>query len=128
MRSGLAGKLLQLSGWKSIILTKHTFLFLGNGFMRNRNAPTPKELPIQTFNSIQQLFTMKGWPLDGYLGEGYFDNFCKMMQPLSEDQQKMVLDLSQEFLWVQEIEYIKYFVPAFDLLVKHIGSAIRRTR
>ena len=95
--------------------------------MRNRSTPMPKELPIQTFNSIQQLFATKGWPLDGYLGEAYFDNFCNMMKPLSEDQQKMILTLSQDFLWVQETEYIKYFVPAFDSLINHIGPAIRRT-
>lgn len=95
--------------------------------MRNRNTPKPKDLPIQTLNSIQQLFLTKGWPFNGYLGEEYFNDFCKMIQPLSEDQQKMMLSLTQDFLWVQETEYIKYFVPAFDLLNNYIGNAIRRT-
>ena len=95
--------------------------------MRNRSASTKKELSFQTFAKIQQLFLEKRWPFDGVLDEGYFDNFCLMMQELTEDQQEMLLSLSRDFLWVQEMEYLKYFVPTFDLFINHIGSETRRS-
>lgn len=95
--------------------------------MRNRSTPAKKELPIQIFTKIQQLFTEKGWPLDGVLDEGYFDKFCLMMQDLSGEQQEMLLSLSQDFLWVQDMEYLKYFVIVFDLLINQLDANARRT-
>ena len=95
--------------------------------MRNRSIPAKKELPIQTFTKIQQLFAEKSWPLDGFLDEGYFDKFCLMMQELSEEQQEMLLALSQDFVWVQDMEYLKYFVIVFDLLINQLDANVRRT-
>ena len=95
--------------------------------MRNRNAPAQKDLSIQMLNRIRQLFHDKGWPFDGELDECYFDNFCKMMQSLSEDQQEMILSLSKDFLWVQEIEYMRYFLAAFDMFIGNLDATVRRT-
>ena len=95
--------------------------------MRNRSTSSKKELSFHTFAKIQQLFFEKRWPFDGVLDEGYFDNFCLMMQELTQEQQEMLLSLSQDFLWVQEMEYIKYFVPTFDLLISHLIPGNRRT-
>ncbi len=95
--------------------------------MRNKSTPAKKELPVQTFARIRQLFLEKSWPFDGILDEGYFDNFCLMMQSLTQEQQEMLLSLSQDFLWVQEMEYIKYFVPTFDSFISQLDSTSRRT-
>ena len=95
--------------------------------MRNRSIPAKKGLPIQTFTKIQQLFAEKSWPLDGFLDEGYFDKFCLMMQELSKEQQEMLLALSQDFVWVQDMEYLKYFVIVFDLFINQLDPNVRRT-
>lgn len=95
--------------------------------MRNKSTPAKKELPIQTLNKIQWLFSEKGWPIDGDWDECYFNNFCDMMRDLSEDQQEMLLTLSQDFLWVQEMEYMKYFRAAFDLFISRLSPDERRT-
>lgn len=95
--------------------------------MRNRSAPAKKDISIATLFRIQKLFSSKGWPQNGDLDECYFDRFCNLMRNLSEEQQEMLFTLSEEFLWVQETEYIRYFVRSFDLLIKKIGTDTRKT-
>lgn len=72
----------------------------------NQKAPT---LPITEFYRIQNIFIRKNWPIEGVFDNSVFENFCNMLAELEPEQCKLVIDLTEKFLWVQEYEYIKYF-------------------
>lgn len=95
--------------------------------MRHRTSPARKELPIQTLNCARNLFSQKGWPLEGCLGEKYFEEFCNLLQGLSILERNMILTLSEDFLWVQDVEYVRYFSIAFDDFVSHLDNQTSKT-
>ena len=95
--------------------------------MKNKSTPAQKELPIQTYNRLLQIFSRKGWPRNSVVGTGYFDRFCELLKELSDEEQEMLLTLTEDFVWVQEMEYIGYFYPAFDRFIRSLPSEPRRT-
>ena len=95
--------------------------------MKNKSTPAQKELPIQTYNRLLQIFSRKGWPRNSVVGTGYFDRFCELLKELSDEEQEMLLTLTEDFVWVQEMEYIGYFYPAFDRFIRTLPSEPQRT-
>lgn len=95
--------------------------------MNNKSTPAQKELPIQSYNRILQIFSQKGWPVDSDMDEAYFDKFCELLKELSMDEQEMLLTLTEDFVWIQEMEYIKYFRKAFDSFIRSLPPDQPRT-
>ncbi|QNO17677.1 phosphoribosyltransferase-like protein [Caproicibacterium amylolyticum] len=85
--------------------------------MRKGVVPNTSGLSIQTFGKIKSIFNQKNWPIDGYFHECFFDEFCKLMQELDDQQQDTILSLTEEFVWVRDSEYIKYFSAVFHKLI-----------
>lgn len=84
------------------------------------NLINPKNL-----TRLHSIFAQKGWPIDSNLDccddpDGYvFENFCKMLSSLNDSQQELVLDLTEDFLWINEKDYRRLFYFAFDKLVEN---------
>lgn len=75
------------------------------------------DLSIADFAKIQEVFNRNNWPISEDFGEKYFDRFCKMLANLNQEQCKLVLNLTDKFLWVQEKEYMSRFSDSFDLFI-----------
>lgn len=84
--------------------------------LKEINQKSP-ELPIQDFVRIQNIFTEKNWPIEDFFEDTIFDNFCKLLAGLNFEQRKLILSLTEKFLWVQESEYMRYFSKAFHNFV-----------
>ena len=75
--------------------------------MRIRQQPQTEKLSISLFERAWQLFSEKSWPRTGAFDETYFDDFCGTLAHLSPDQAEMLINLTRDFLWVQDTEYIR---------------------
>lgn len=75
------------------------------------------DLSITEFNRIQNIFARKNWPIEGVFGNNVFDNFCTMLAELKPEQCDLIISLTENFLWVQDFEYIKYFSCVFKKFV-----------
>ena len=85
--------------------------------MRIRQQPQTEKLSISLFERAWQLFSGKSWPRTGAFDETYFDDFCGTLAHLSPDQAEMLINLTRDFLWVQDTEYIRLFSDVFDDLI-----------
>lgn len=81
--------------------------------LKKQNKKSP-ELSINNFIRIQNIFLKKNWPIQSTFDEEVFENFCKMLANLDDDQIDLMISLTEKFLWIQESEYIKYFSLIFD--------------
>lgn len=92
------------------------------------NNITPPALSMNYLIRLQSIFKNKNWPIDGIFDENVFDNFCSLLSRLDPEQSELILSLTEDFLWVQESEYIKLFSNAFDIFINHhdfsIGNSI----
>ncbi len=84
--------------------------------LKKRNQKSP-ELPIKDFVRINAIFNRKNWPVEDYFNDNVFENFCYMLANLTPEQRKLIISLTENFLWIQENAYIKHFSVAFDSFV-----------
>lgn len=82
---------------------------------KDKEAP---ELSLQTFSQITRIFKDKQWPIADHFGDDIFNNFCELLTALDEEESKLILNLTEHFLWIPEGEYLKYFAVAFDKFIK----------
>lgn len=75
------------------------------------------DLPIDEFNRIQNIFIRKSWPIEGVFDNNVFDNFCNMLAELKPEQRSLIISLTEDFLWVQDFEYLKYFSLVFHRFI-----------
>ena len=59
----------------------------------------------------------KSWPTEDHFNDEVFENFCKLLANLDSEQRELIMSLTEEFIWVQEHEYIKYFSEVFNLFI-----------
>lgn len=75
------------------------------------------ELTISSFNRIKAVFEQNGWSIYDSFGEDVFNDFCKMFTEFEDEQFEMMISLTEKFLWINEIDYPKYFVDAFSKFI-----------
>lgn len=86
--------------------------------MIKKKSELPKnELSARNFARLQRIFTQKHWPINDEFDSSVFDNFCNLLDGLDKSQQELMLVLTENFLWVNEIEYIKRFSLSFDSFI-----------
>ncbi len=95
--------------------------------MKQKAIAQKKELPLQTLNTLRTIFNEKGWPFTGAFGEDYFNNFCLTLENFSEDQQNVIIALTKEFVWVQDMEYIRLFDSALSMFIDTLCKDKRQT-
>ena len=84
--------------------------------LKEMNQKSP-ELPIKDFIRIQNIFTEKNWPIEDFFEDNVFENFCQLLAGLNFEQRDLLLSLTENFLWVQESEYVKYFSKVFHSFI-----------
>lgn len=77
------------------------------------------ELSIEAFSRIRKVFYDKKWPVVDDFDDNIFDKFCQMLSTLSDEQSNLIIRLTEDFVWVKENEYIKYFSQSFDTFVNN---------
>ena len=74
-------------------------------------------LTLNDFVRIKSVFERNGWPICDRFGEETFNDFCKMFAGFEEDQFEMMISLTEKFIWINDIDYPKYFVDAFSKFI-----------
>jgi len=74
----------------------------------------PKKLTAQRALQLFKIFENKNWSFVNELDIDEYDNFCKMLEYLEEDQQDLIISLTEDFLYISSNEYPKHFQLAFD--------------
>lgn len=75
------------------------------------------DLSISNFNRIKSVFEQNGWPIYDRFGEDTFGDFCNMFAGFEEDQFEMMISLTEKFIWINDIDYPKYFLDAFSKFI-----------
>lgn len=57
-----------------------------------------KTLSVQRFNRLESIFTTKHWSVYSEFEYNYFEHFCERLSEFSDEQQDLILDLTEEFL------------------------------
>lgn len=74
-------------------------------------------LTISNFNRIKSVFEQNGWSIYDRFGEDIFNDFCNMFAGFEEDQFEMMISLTEKFIWINDIDYPKYFINAFSKFI-----------
>ena len=66
---------------------------------------------------LYALFERKKWRIEEIGKYSVYDRFCERLAELENDTQRdLILDLTENFLWVNSGMYEKYLIDAFDKL------------
>jgi len=93
--------------------------------MKNQHDKS-SDLPIEIFGRIQKIFKDKNWPIEDSFEISVFDDFCNMLSTLTPEEQNLLLNLTENFLWVQDREYATYFIKSFDLFINNFQFGNRK--
>ncbi len=80
---------------------------------RNNNIKTP-QLSVGEMGKLQKIFSEKDWPITEAFDDKVFDNFCKLLASLTEEQRNLVFSLTRDFLWIRDTQYIQRFSESFE--------------
>lgn len=75
------------------------------------------ELSVQDLARLQAIFDKKKWPVEDGFESKVFENFCGLLAGLKAHQRELMFTLTENFLWVRELDYAMYFSRAFDLFI-----------
>lgn len=65
------------------------------------NKSENSRLSLAQFSRLIEIFDKNGWTIDDTgISENKFEMFCKMLELLDDKQQKLILDLTDNFLWI----------------------------
>lgn len=90
--------------------------------MKKYAVKKTEEITVQTLARIKAIFDFKGWPLEGCFGESYFDEFCGLIQSLDAQESDIILALTNDFIWIRDFEYSKYFAIVFEQFVSTVAE------
>ena len=75
------------------------------------------KLSISKLDILGEVFQKHHWPIDNDKQKSYFNKYVRMLESMSEDEQNMMLELTDNFLHIKQREY-------FDLLVDVMRKVI----
>jgi hypothetical protein len=56
--------------------------------------------------ALKELFISKGWStFDEF--DPFFENYCKMLENLDEEQSKLIIALTKRFIWLRSVDYYR---------------------
>lgn len=79
-----------------------------------------KQLKESSFIRLFSIFNQNNWPLSDMFGDSYFEDFCSTLSILDDEECKMVLDLTEKFVWINEQDYLKIFINVFNSFTQAI--------
>lgn len=71
------------------------------------------ELSVQDLARLQAIFAKKKWPIEDGFESKVFENFCGLLAGLKVHQRELMFTLTEDFLWVRELDYVRHFSQAF---------------
>lgn len=89
-------------------------MLVGDDLNLKKNNQRPNELSINEFIHLQNIFSQKGWPIEDLFSENIFQNFCELFANLNIEERKLMFELTEQFLWVNESKYMSFFSKALD--------------
>ncbi len=94
--------------------------------MKNTRKLT-KKLSVNDLSRLENIFTSKSWPVETEIGENIFDSFCNMLSSFEQEEIDLILDLTKNFLWIKESQYIKLFCESFkEFYEKQLSAGIQQ--
>lgn len=80
---------------------------------------TEKNLRTDVFSKLIEIFNDKSWEIEDGLNEvSLFNRFCSTLSELSDDQQMLILEMTERFTRIKFEEYLIYIKEVLDVLVK----------
>jgi len=86
-------------------------------YLKGKNQRSP-DLSIRDMARIRELFIRKKWPIQDSFDDNVFDKFCKMIAELDKEQGELIIELTENFLWIQESEYSRLFSSVFNAFIQ----------
>ncbi|QDA59992.1 phosphoribosyltransferase-like protein [Hymenobacter jejuensis] len=76
-----------------------------------------KGLDISSVRRLKEKFKSKGWDeVDTH--DFIFDNFCCLLSFLNEREKELLIELTEEYLWVRNNDYYSLLIYGFELIAK----------
>lgn len=75
------------------------------------------KLSISKLDILGEVFQKHHWPIEHDKQKSYFNKYVRMLESMSEDEQSMMLELTDNFLYIKQPEY-------FDILVDVVRKVI----
>ena len=63
------------------------------------------KLSISKLDILGEVFQKHNWPIDNDKQKSYFNKYVRMLESMSEDEQNMMLELTDNFLHIKQCEY-----------------------
>ncbi len=64
------------------------------------------KLSISKLDILGEVFQKHHWPIDHDKQKSYFNKYVRMLESMSEDEQNMMLELTDNFLHIKQCEYL----------------------
>lgn len=84
------------------------------------------ELTVTELARLKSIFDNKGWPIEEGFDDNRFENFCELLGEHEPADRALLLRLTDKFLWVRELDYIKHFSLAFDHFITDYSFGKRK--
>lgn len=77
-------------------------------------------LRIENIAKLKHIYIKNGWKEKTDSGDNQFDRFCQLLACFNEDQQNLIIDLTNDFIQVGLSNYIPLYTHTFELLLKEL--------
>lgn len=78
---------------------------------------------IQNIAKLNRIFAKNQWDKKTESGNNQFDRFCEMLEYFNENQQRLIIDLTSNFIQVGLADYIRMYTNAFLLLLDRLPTS-----
>lgn len=92
-------------------------MFVGRYIRLNHKKQVLSALSNHEFLRLIKIFERKDWPIVNEFDDLLFDNFCNLLSDLEDNQRKLMLDLTEKFLWIKGNELLKCFSNSFNSFI-----------
>jgi len=76
------------------------------------------QLDVALFNNLNEMFIEKNWVnVIGY--ESFLEKYYIFLENLNDDERALILELTQDYLWITQDSYLRYLVDALTKLEKY---------
>lgn len=69
---------------------------------------------IENFNKLYQIFSDKNWHSKKEYNNTVFANFCKLLSNLNQNQQDLIIELTERYEWLSFNEYNATLIKIFE--------------
>jgi hypothetical protein len=73
-------------------------------------------------NRLRSIFENKGWEEITESKNREFDDFCQMLTYFDDTQQDLILSLTDDFLQIKSMSYVRHFFEAYKKLIVEIND------